>query len=108
MYETGEKVVCVNDDFPALAKRLYQKLPVKDQIYTVRECSIGRTKTGGGGGDSGISYRVLLVELVNGPDPYMNPNAAEELGFRSDRFAPVISDESEAEAQFAETGHESY
>lgn len=100
MFEPGEKVACVNGDFAPLHKAIYRALPVKDQIYTVRECSLGRTKTGGP--DSGFSYRVLLVELVNGPDPYMHPDHAEELGFRSDRFAPVISEEVEAEAEIVE------
>lgn len=103
MFEPGEKVVCVNGDFPALVRRIYKSLPVKDEVYTVRECALGRVKSGGGG-DSGVSYLVLLVELVNGPDPYMHPDKAEELGFRSDRFAPVIDVEQEAEMEFAETG----
>ncbi len=106
MFEPGEKVVCVNGDFPPLVRRIYRRLPLKDEVYTVRECSLGRLKSGGG--DAGISYRVLLVELVNGPDPYMNPLQAEELGFRSDRFAPVIGAENEAEAEFAEAGNPSY
>lgn len=88
MFEPGEKVVCVRADFSALARKLYRALPVEGAIYTVRECGLGRTRTGAA--DKGESYRVLLVELVNGPDPYMRPAAAEELGFRSDRFAPVV------------------
>jgi hypothetical protein len=87
MFETGEKVVCVRDDFSPLARKLYRALPVRDEVYTVRECGLGRTKTGSA--DKGESYRVLLEELVNGPDPYMRPEVAEELGFRSDRFAPL-------------------
>lgn len=106
MFEPGEKVVCVNDEFPPLVRRIYNKLPVKDEIYTVRECSLGRLKSGGT--DPGISYRVLLVELVNGPDPYMNPAQAEELGFRSDRFAPLIDVEDESEMEFAESGTQSF
>jgi len=100
MFESGEKVVCVNDTFSQFERRIYRALPVKDSVYTVRESSLGRRKTGGG--DSGISYRVLLEEIVNGPDPYMHPDRAEELGFRSDRFAPLISEELEAEAEIYE------
>jgi len=99
MFDPGEKVVCVNDTFSAFERRIYSKLPIKDSVYTVRETSLGRRKTGG---DSGISYRVLLVELVNGPDPYMHPDRAEELGFRSDRFAPLVSEELEAEEEIFE------
>ena len=83
-------------------RAIYRALPKKDVVYTVRASALGRTRTGGA--DKGCSYLVLLVELVNGPDPYMHPTVAEELGFRSDRFAPVISEEIGAEAEFAELG----
>ncbi len=91
MFEPGERVVCVNGKFDPLHKRIYSALPVEGGLYTVRECSIGRSTTG-------VSYRVLLVELVNGPDPYMHESNAEELGFRSDRFAPLVSEEESQEA----------
>ena len=97
MFEPGERVACVNGDFAPLHRAIYRALPVQDGVYTVRECSLGRTRTGGP--DPGCSYRVLLVELVNGPDPYMNPDSAEELGFRSDRFAPLVTEENTAEAE---------
>ncbi|CAN5594453.1 hypothetical protein BH09VER1_BH09VER1_56520 [soil metagenome] len=100
MFEPGERVACVDADFAPLHRTIYRALPSQDQIYTVRECSLGRTRTGGP--DKGCSYRVLLVELVNDPDPYMHPDAAEELGFRSDRFAPVVSEEISAEAEIEE------
>jgi hypothetical protein len=101
MFERGEKVVCVNDDFQPIHRTIYRALPRRDVVYTVRDCTLGRTRTGGA--DKGHSYLVLLVELVNGPDPYMDPSSAEELGFKSDRFAPVIHEEIGAEAEFAES-----
>ncbi len=94
MYDTGEKVVCVDAKFEPLHKHIYKALPVEGTVYTVRECSIGRSK-------SGVSYRVLLEELVNGPDPYMHESNAEELGFRSDRFAPMVTNEAEEEEEMA-------
>lgn len=100
MFEPGERVACVNADFDPLHKAIYRALPVQDGVYTIRECSLGRTRTGGP--DKGCSYKVLLVELVNGPDPYMNPATAEELGFRSDRFAPLIKEEVSAAAEIEE------
>jgi len=100
MYDPGEKVVCVNGTFDPLHKQIYKDLPIEGEVYTIRESSLGRVRTGGK--DSGCSFRVLLVEIVNGPDPYMNPDTAEELGFRSDRFAPVISEELEAEESISE------
>lgn len=100
MFEPGEKVVCVNDTFDPMHRAIYKALPTKDEIYTIRDCTIGRTRTGGS--DKGVSYLVYLVELVNGPDPYMHDANAEELGFRSDRFAPLVDVEESAEAEIEE------
>ena len=103
MFEEGEKVVCVNDTFEAFHKKIYRQLPLKGDVYTVRECSLGRTKTGAT--DPGISYRVLLQEIANDLDTYMDESIAEELGFRSDRFAPVVGiEESYAEKNLAAIG----
>ena len=97
MFDTREKVVCINDTFEPLHRKLYRELPKKGEIYTVRECSIGRTKTGAV--DPGISFRLLLEEMTNDLDPYMDEASAEELGFRTDRFAPLTSLEEEEELE---------
>jgi hypothetical protein len=90
MFEKGQKLACINDDFSATIRRLYRQLPRKDEIYTVRDVRIGRLNvTSGAGGDNTISYLVLLEELHNPDDPYMREGAGEEMGFRSDRFAPL-------------------
>jgi hypothetical protein len=90
MYESGESVVCVNDVFEPIHRKIYRQLPVKGVVYTVRDCSIGRTRTGSP--DKAETYCVTLIEITNGPDPYMNPAVAEELSFRADRFAPVVEE----------------
>jgi hypothetical protein len=97
MFDTGEKVVCINDTFEPLHRKLYRELPKKGEIYTIREFSLGRTRTGAI--DPGISYRLLLEEISNDLDPYMEETLAEELGFRSDRFAPLASLEEEEEVE---------
>ncbi len=97
MFDIGEKVVCINDTFEPLHRKLYRELPKKGEIYTIRDCSIGRTRTGAA--DPGISYRLLLEEITNDLDPYMNEASAEELGFRSDRFAPLTSLEEEEKVE---------
>jgi len=102
MFDKGQKVVCINDDFSATVRHLYRQLPVKDEVYTVREVTIGRAKvTSSAGGGNDISYLVLLEELHNPDDPYMHENAGQEMGFRSDRFAPLeeVSEEAEAEEE---------
>lgn len=90
MFEKGQKLACINDDFSATIRRLYRQLPRKDRIYTVRDVRIGRLNvTSGSNGDNAVSFLVLLEELHNPDDPYMRENAGEEMGFRSDRFAPL-------------------
>lgn len=99
MFEPGEKVVCVNGDFSATVRHLYKELPVKDEIYTVRDVRIGRAQVTTQGGANDVSYLVLLQELRNPDDPYMRDGAGEEMGFRSDRFAPLVEAYDEAEAE---------
>lgn len=90
MFDIGQKVACINDDFSPTVRHLYKQLPRKDEIYTVREVSIGRSQvTSSAGGENDISYLVLLEELHNPDDPYMHESAGQEMGFRSDRFAPL-------------------
>jgi hypothetical protein len=90
MFDRGQKVACINDDFSATVRRLYRQLPRKDSVYTVRDVRIGRMKiTSGAGGENAVSYLVLLEELHNPDDPYMREGTGEEMGFRSDRFAPL-------------------
>lgn len=100
MFDIGQKVACINDDFSATVRHLYKQLPRKDEIYTVREVSIGRSQvTSGAGGANEVSYLVLLEELHNPDDPYMQEGAGQEMGFRSDRFAPLEEIENSAYAE---------
>jgi hypothetical protein len=81
----GQKVVCINDEFSALVKAIYKQLPVKGKTYTIREVFLGREKVIKGGDSATVG--LLLVELVNPPDPLHK--GQEELGFNSERFAPL-------------------
>lgn len=107
MFDVGQKVVCINDDFTPVIKHLYRALPVKGKTYTVRECELGRGRvTSGQGGANETHYRVLLVELVNPPDPYVTGETIE-MGFRSDRFAePEQLENSEELEEFMPAPHE--
>jgi len=73
----GQKVVCINDTFNGFVKAVYKELPVKGKTYTIREVFLGDSATVG----------LLLVELVNPPDPFHV--GKQELGFSSERFAPL-------------------
>jgi hypothetical protein len=81
----GQKVVCINDTFTPPIRALYKQLPVKDNIYTVREVYLGREKIVKGGETATVG--LLLEELKNPPDPFHQ--GEQELGFSSERFAPL-------------------
>ncbi len=95
----GQKVVCINDGFPAIVRAIYKQLPVKGVTYTVRDVFLGREKVVKAGDSATVG--LLLVELVNPPDPLHK--GQQELGFNSERFAPLeeLPDET-AEAELAE------
>jgi hypothetical protein len=92
----GQKVVCVNDSFPEIVRAIYKELPVKDNIYTIREVFLGREKVVKGGDTATVG--LLLEELRNPPDPFHK--GEQELGFSSERFAPLneLPDEEEEAA----------
>lgn len=97
MFAKGQKVVCVNDEFPPLASLFFKALPVKDAVYTVRATYIGRgnyTRAESGRKDGEIG--VLLEEIINPRDPALKAGLNGELGFNSERFAPLQSDVEEA------------
>lgn len=93
MFSNGEKVVCINDNFPAAVRALYTELPAKGRTYTVRDCELGRAKMTGDKqrGWGSATWKVLLVEIVNGVDPSTTgPRGGNsELGFLADRFKPL-------------------
>ena len=103
MFQTGQKVVCINDQFEPWVYDLYQSLPKKGRTYTVRALSVGRSNpkfkvneeaeiklT-----DAEFDILLLLKELQNPDDPHSS--LKQELGFRSERFAPLEEDTEEEE-----------
>ena len=81
----GQKVICINDAFPEFVRAIYKELPVKGKVYTVREVFLGREKIVKGGDTATVG--LLLEELHNPPDPFHQ--GQQELGFSSERFAPM-------------------
>ena len=96
--QVGQRVVCVNDTFEGWITEYYDQLPVKDQTYTIRAVSLGR---GTLVGSDSAEVRLLLEELHNVADPHHI--GGDELGFRSDRFAPM---EELEDSMIAETWQE--
>jgi len=98
----GQKVVCINDTFTPVVRAIYQQLPRKGDTYTIREVFLGRERVVKGGDTATVG--LLLQELVNPPDPFHK--GGEELGFSSERFAPLeeVPAEEESELEEAEIG----
>jgi hypothetical protein len=111
MFQTGQKVVCINDQFEPWVYDLYTALPKKDRIYTVRAMSAGRSNPKFSVNDDAeiqltdaeFDILLLLKELQNSDDPHSS--LKQELGFRSERFAPLQTDsEEEEESAFIGVG----
>lgn len=103
MFQTGQKVVCINDQFEPWVYDLYTALPKKDRIYTVRSMAAGRSNPKFSVNDDAeiqltdaeFDILLLLKELQNPDDPHSS--LKQELGFRSERFAPLQADSQEEE-----------
>lgn len=103
MFQTGQKVVCINDQFEPWVYDLYQSLPKKGRTYTVRALSVGRSNPKFSVNedaeikltDAEFDILLLLKELQNPDDPHSS--VKQELGFRSERFAPLEEDTEEEE-----------
>lgn len=104
MFKTGQRVVCVNDDFEPWVYDLYRSLPKKDKVYTVRSVGVGRSNPTFAVNDDAeikltgaeFDMMILLKELLNPDDPHSS--VKQELGFRAERFAPLQEDNVEEEA----------
>jgi hypothetical protein len=101
MFKVGQRVVCINDQFEPWVYDLYRSLPRKDKVYTIRAIGAGRSNPKFDIDDEAqlrltsadFDFLVLLKELLNGEDPHSS--AKQELGFRAERFAPLLSEEQE-------------
>lgn len=108
MFSTGQKVVCINDQFDPWVYDLYSALPKKGRTYTVRAIAPGRSQPKFTVNDdaeiklTGAEFDILLLlkELQNPEDPHSS--LKQELGFRAERFAPLEEDEEEEEAEAGE------
>jgi hypothetical protein len=99
----GQKVVCINDTFTEFVRAIYKELPVKGRTYTIREVFLGREKIVSK--EDSATVGLLLAELHNPPDPFHA--GKQELGFSSERFAPlqeVPAEEVEAEEMLVAGG----
>jgi hypothetical protein len=79
MFVPNQKVVCIDDSFPLGIGKLYNQLPVKDQIYVIRDVVPGQSLTGSPG-----EVAVYLIGVVNPTN-----KLGIERGFNAERFAPL-------------------
>lgn len=95
MFLTGQKVMCIDDEFPQWVLGLYQQLPRKDGTYTIREVMLGGTNPNFSKKEDGKIHTseleeditVLLVEAKNPLDPFCKYPI--ELSFKAERFVPL-------------------
>jgi hypothetical protein len=105
MFKTGQKVVCIDDEFAPWVYDLYRALPKKDLTYTVRSISVGRSNPKFEVNDDAelkmtdaeFDMLLLLEELRNPEDPHSS--VKQELGFRAERFAPMLEEDHEVEEE---------
>lgn len=92
MFTTGQKVVCINDKFPAWVYKLYVELPVIGKVYTIRDVVLGQAMdVSTSKFDTDIS--IYLKELDNP----IHSGLKREPGFREDRFKPLTENVIEEE-----------
>lgn len=77
----GSKVICVDDSFPKEIVNFYKFLPVKNQVYTIRDVGIGVSWKNEPG-----EVVVYLEGLVN---PSSNKPPYPERGFNQERFREI-------------------
>lgn len=113
MFQNGQRVVCIDDSFEPWVFDLFQDLPKKNNIYTVRAVKSGRSNpqflvdddANLSIGAADYDILILLKELVNPDDPHSS--IKQELGFRSERFAPLQEDyEENVEVEMVGVGKE--
>ncbi len=94
MFQQGQRVVCVDDDFAPWVFDFFKQLPKKGQHYTIRSVGMGASNPNWNVSDEGISrgetepdFNVLVEELQNPDDPTCS--FKQELSFKAERFAPL-------------------
>lgn len=93
MFVNGQKVVCVNDTFQDWVFALYNQLPIKGNVYTIRSSSVSRTDPKDTGMNS-LEVSVLLEEIKNPIDPHFK-GGKQELAFKQDRFRALTKTKTE-------------
>ena len=86
-FSVGQKVICINDAFPARIADWCDSLPVAGHIYTIRAMQIGWNRV-----TECSNLGFLLDEIVN-----PTSSLGSECGFLQRRFVPWLETCSESE-----------
>ncbi len=89
--EVGQKVVCVDDNFPKAVILLYKSLPKKGQIYVIRDVVLGVNWKSEPG-----EVCLYLIGLNN---PKSTTPPYPERGFNAERFRPLEEMKQKREAE---------
>ena len=87
MFDAGQKLVCVDDQFPDGIRDIYNALPEKGKIYTFRDMVPGIHFS------LKETVAIYVDELVNRPNQH-----GIEPGFKLERFRELEEDELTNEA----------
>ena len=79
----GQKVVCIDDQFPDWINELYDALPKEGEVYVIRGLACGVTVGPNRTEGEVAVYLVGLVNPRNDKPPHM------ERGFHERRFRPL-------------------
>jgi hypothetical protein len=88
MFVTGDKVVLVDDRWPAFIA-MYDNIPHKNKTYTVRDVRLGRGNVKNSENpEDDTEVAITLEGVQNGPDPLCESGLIE-LAFKAIRFRKV-------------------
>ena len=86
----GQRVLCVDDQFTAHVRQVYQNLPKKGVTYTIRAVYLGRGQLAPATpGESDGEVGLLLEEVRNQDAEARFSRGGFEPGFASIRFAEL-------------------
>ena len=92
MFKSGQRVVCVNDQFDVIQQATIPNLPQRDKQYVVRDAfQVTRNGT-----SSGI-WALHLTEIRNPSLPHPSGLGTFEPSFAAERFAELADDRAASE-----------
>jgi len=92
MFTPNTKVVCIDDAFHPAVVHYYPSLPVKGEMYVIRDVVPGVAPSGN---REMQEVCVYLVEIIGSKNKH-----GVERGFNAERFAPLQTNDETKEEEF--------